>query len=146
MPIRIRYQKRGKSEAQILVDSKLAETLTKQKLLELGLQTKNEMINIISQNSKEAPSSKGLRNSIKLHPFAKGGWGIGKISELPKWWAIVNYGGNYIINAKNKVLKGKTGEWVYRKSVNHVVSATNYIERSINFLMTKLTMFKLGKK
>jgi len=141
----IRHQQKGKSEAQILVDSKKEEEMTKVQLLALGQKTKDEMINIISQNSKEPASAHGLRNSIKLYPFAKGGWGIGKISELAKWWASLNWGGNWTITAKNaKVLKfkGKDGKWIYRKSVNHIQSPINYIERAINYLTGLLTNLK----
>lgn len=144
----IKHQRKGKSEAQILVESKKEEELTKAQLLVLGQKTKDNMLNVISQNSKQAASPKGLRNSIKLYPFAKGGWGIGKISELAKWWASLNWGGNWTITAKNvKVLKfkGKDGKWVYRKSVNHIQSPLNYIERTINYLTGLLTAFKLRK-
>jgi len=141
----IRHQQKGKSEAQILIQSRKEEEQIKADLLIVGQKTKDEMINVISQNSKEPASAKGLRNSIKLYPFSKGGWGIGKISELAKWWASLNWGGNWTITAKNaKVLKfkGKDGKWIYRKSVNHIQSPINYIERAINYLTGLLTNLK----
>lgn len=149
MSVRIKYVKKGKSEAQILVDSKKEEMITKAQLLAIGVKTKDEMIQIIVQNSKQEASPKGLRNSIKLYPFANGGFGIGKISELAKHWASFNWGGNWTINAKNvKFLKfkGKDGKWVYRKSVRHIQNPINYIERSINYLISKLSIFRIGKK
>jgi len=145
MSFRIVHQQKGKTEKQILVQSQKEEAQIKAQLLVVGQKTKDEMISIISQNSKNPASANGLRNSIKLYPFSKGGWGIGKISELAKWWASLNWGGNWTITAKNaKVLKfkGKDGKWIYRKSVNHIQSPINYIERAINYLTGLLTNLK----
>ena len=122
--------------------------MDKIKFHDIGKQTAEYMVDLIDQNSKTTALPKGLRKTISYEKITDNSWGVARISSLPRWWAIINYGGNYIINAKNKVLKfkGKAGEWVYRKSVNHIVTATNYIERTINFLTTRLSMFKLGKK
>lgn len=148
MSIRITHKLRGKSEANILVDDLIADKIDKIKFHDIGKQTAEHMVNLIDQNSKASPSSQGLRKNIKYSKITSDFWGVGRISDLPKWWAIINYGGNYIIRAKNKVLRwiGKDGKFVYRKSVNHIVSATNYIERSVNWLTAKLAVLKLGKK
>ena len=147
MSFTIRYLKKGKPLTQHILEVQRLQIVTKQNLLTIAEATKNEMITIIDQNSKTSPSPNGLRNNIKVEKLANG-YGIGRISDLPEWWAIINWGGNYIINAKNRVLKfiAKDGTTIYRKSVNHVVSARNYIERSISFLTTLLSTFKLGKK
>lgn len=147
MSIRIIHKRRGKSEARILVDNLIALKMDKLKFHEIGKQTAEEMKQIINNNSKQEASPNGLRKTITYEKLTDNSWGVGRISLLPAWWAIVNYGGNYIINAKNKVLKfkGKAGEWVYRKSVNHIVSGINYIERSINWLTAKLAIWKMGK-
>ena len=143
----VKHVRKGKSEAQILVESKKEEEMTKVQLLALGQKTKDEMINIISQNSKEPASAHGLRNSIKLYPFAKGGFGIGKISELPSYWKGVNYGHNgYSISTKNANylrFKNKSGKIIYRKFVkNHSISPMNFIEKSIMYLMIQLSSIK----
>jgi len=143
----IRHQQKGKSEAQILIQSRKEEEMTKVQLLALGQKTKDEMINIISQNSKEPASANGLRNSIKLYPFAKGGFGIGKISELPEYWKGVNYGhsgyGIQIKNAQFLRFKDKSGKIIYRKSVKgHSISPMNFVEKSVMYLMLKLSSIK----
>ena len=151
MSLRIIHKQKGKTEKQIILDSMKAEALSKKQLLEIGVKTKDKMINIISQNSKESASAKGLRNSIKLYPFAKGGWGIGKIDELPKHWQAVNYGhSGYSIFTKNAQylrFTDKEGKIIYRKSVHgHAITAINFVEKSIVFLLSQLSIFKIGKK
>ena len=148
MSIRITHKRKGKSEARLLVDNMIAMKMDKIKFHDIGKQTAEHMVNLIDQNSKQEASPKGLRKTIKYEKITDNSWGIGRISLLPAWWAIINYGGNYIINAKNKILKfvAKDGKTIYRKSVNHIVSGINYIERTINFLTMKLSMFKMGKK
>lgn len=151
MSIQIKYVHKGKTETQILLDSKKDETIIKVQLLAIGHKTKAEMINIIEQNSKESPSAKGLRNSIKLYPFANGGWGLGRIDELPAYWRAQNYGhSGYSIHAKNtKYLrfKDKNGNIIYRKSVhNHPITAMNFLEKSIVFLSFSLSKFGIGRK
>jgi len=147
MSFTIKHQQKGKSEAQILVDSKKAEELIKNRLLVLGQKTKDEMIAIISQNSKQPASAEGLRNSIELYPFANGGWGIGRISELPEHWKAVNYGhsgyGIQIKNAQYLRFKNKEGKIIYRKSVQgHSITAMNFVEKSIMYLMFQLSTLK----
>jgi len=147
MSFTVKHVRKGKTEAQILVQSKKEEEMTKAQLLALGQKTKDEMINIISQNSKEPASAKGLRNSIKLYPFAKGGWGIGKISELPEYWKGVNYGhsgyGIQIKNAQFLRFKDKSGKIIYRKSVKgHAIKPMNFVERSVVFLLLQLGILK----
>lgn len=151
MSFRITHVQKGKSEHQILVDSKNEETMTKAQLLILGQKTKDEMLSIISQNSKQPASPKGLRNSIKLYPFANGGWGIGKISELPNHWQAVNWGhSGYSIHTKTANFlrfKDKSGKIIYRKSVSgHAITAMNFLERSLVYLSFQLSIFKIGKK
>ena len=146
----VKHVRKGQSEAQILVESKKEEEMTKVQLLALGQKTKDEMISIISQNSKQPASANGLRNSIKLYPFVKGGWGIGKISELPEHWKAVNYGhsgyGIQIKNAQYLRFKNKEGKIIYRKSVKgHAITAMNFVEKSIMYLMLQLSTLKIGK-
>ena len=150
MSFTVKHVRKGKSEAQILVESKKEEEMTKAQLLALGQKTKDEMINIISQNSKQPASAKGLRNSIKLYPFAKGGWGIGKISELPTHWKAVNYGhdgyGIQVKNAQYLRFTNKEGKIIYRKSVKgHAIKPMNFVEKSIMYLMLQLATLKIGK-
>jgi len=143
----VKHVRKGKSEAQILIQSRKEEEQIKADLLVVGQKTKDEMINVISQNSKQPASAEGLRTSIKLYPFAKGGWGIGKISELPEYWKGVNYGhsgyGIQIKNAKYLRFTDKSGKIIYRKSVKgHQISPMNFIEKSIMYLMIQLSSIK----
>jgi len=147
MPIQIKHVRKGKSEAQILVQSKKEEAQIKADLLIVGQKTKDNMLNVISQNSKQPASAKGLRNSIKLYPFAKGGFGIGKISELPTHWKAVNYGhsgyGIQVKNAQYLRFKDKSGKIIYRKSVKgHAIKPMNFVEKSIMYLMLQLSAIK----
>jgi len=147
MSIRITHKRKGKSDAQIIIESKKEEEMIKAKLLIVGQKTKDNMLNIISQNSKESASANGLRNSIKLDIFPKGGWGIGKISELPEYWMAQNYGhsgyGIQVKNAQYLRFKDKSGKWIYRKSVKgHPIRALNFVEKSIMYLMIKLSSIK----
>lgn len=149
--IRIRVIQKGKLLTTHLKEMKQLQEISKQQLLKIGEKTKDEIINIISQNSKQPASPKGLRNSIKLEPFANGGWGIGNISKLPSYWKAVNWGhGGYSIHTKTANylrFKDKSGKFIYRKSVyNHRITPMNFVERSIVFLMAQLSTFKLGKK
>jgi len=143
----IRHQQKGKSEAQILIQSRKEEEQIKADLLIVGQKTKDEMINVISQNSKEPASANGLRNSIKLYPFAKGGFGIGKISELPTHWKAVNYGhsgyGIQVKDAQFLRFKDKSGKIIYRKSVKgHSIKPMNFVEKTVMYLMLQLSSIK----
>ena len=142
----VKHVRKGKSEAQILVQSKKEEEMTKVQLLALGQKTKDEMINIISQNSKEPASSNGLRNNIKLDILTNG-WGIGKISELPTHWKAVNYGhsgyGIQVKNAQYLRFKDKSGKIIYRKSVKgHAIKPMNFVEKTVMYLMLQLSSIK----
>ena len=152
MSIKIRFVTKGKSLKTVIKDAKMLELKTKKELNKLGVITRDKMIEIINQNSKQPASPKGLRKSIKLDFFPKGGWGLGKISDLPAWWTSFNWGGNWIIRAKNVnflKFKGKDGQWVYRKSVRHIQSPVNYIEKTVFYFRNgiKNIMSKIrGKK
>ena len=146
MPIQIKHVRKGKSEAQILVDSKKEELLLKNRLLIVGQKTLEHIQTVISQNSKEPASSNGLRNNIKLDILTNG-WGIGKISELPTHWKAVNYGhsgyGIQVKNAQYLRFKDKSGKIIYRKSVKgHSISPMNFVEKSVMYLMLKLSSIK----
>jgi hypothetical protein len=150
MAFRIIHVRKGKSETQILAESKKTELMTKEELLKVGYKTKDEMINIIAQNSKNPSSAKGLRQSIKLDIFPNGGWGIGRIIDLPKYWMAQNWGhGGYTIRAKNaKALrfKDKDGKIIYRQVVhNHPIRPINFVERSILFLEGLLATLKISR-
>lgn len=149
--LRIKIIQKGKPLKVHLWEVKQLQDISKAKLLTIGLKTKNEMIKIIDQNSKESASPKGIRNSIKLYPFANGGFGIGLISELPEHWKAQNWGHTgYVINAKNVQylkFKDKSGRIIYRKVVhNHPIRPINFLEKSIVFLLSHLAAFKIGKK
>jgi len=142
----IRHQQKGKSEAQILIQSRKEEEQIKADLLIVGQKTKDEMINVISQNSKEPASTNGLRNSIKLDILTNG-WGIGKISELPTHWKAVNYGhsgyGIQVKDAQFLRFKDKSGKIIYRKSVKgHSIKPMNFVEKTVMYLMLQLSSIK----
>ena len=142
----VKHVRKGKSEAQILIQSRKEEEQIKADLLVVGQKTKDEMINVISQNSKQPASTNGLRNSIKLDILTNG-WGIGKISELPTHWKAVNYGhsgyGIQVKNAQYLRFKDKSGKIIYRKSVKgHAIKPMNFVEKSIMYLMLQLSAIK----
>lgn len=150
---KIKVIRQGKPLKSVIRDSKIKGDLTKRELDKLGYMTLEHMINLINANSKEPTSNKGLRKSIKLEKFPKGGWGIGRIKDLPNYWKSVNWGhSGYSIHAKNaKFLrfKDENGKWIYRKVVhNHAITPMNYIEKTVFYFRNsiKSIMSKLKRK
>jgi len=117
--------------------------------------TVDYMSRVIRDNTKRKPSTGRLAKSIKSYVDWGGGmitvFGIGKTSDLPSYWAAVNYGG--IIPGGGKFVRGSfdgerpDGEYAgvpggggvrfgkddRRKSgmrAKHLISPMNYIEKT----------------
>ena len=78
--------------------------------------TANYMVKIISDNTKRKPSTGRLAKSIKSYVDWGGGistsggtaaFGVGRKSDLPIYWAAVNYGG--IVPGGGKFVRGSFG-------------------------------------
>ena len=61
----------------------------------IGKLAHSYMINYIKSHKHRAGSSGLLERSINFYPITGAGmvgWGVGLMSELPKYWYVVNYG------------------------------------------------------
>lgn len=149
MSISIKVIHKGKPLNTHILDIKRLHLLTEQNLKTIAIATKDNMISIIDQNSKSPASSNGLRQNLDVHKTTRG-YGIGRITDLPSWWKITNWGhSGYNIfpkNAKALRFKDKNGKIIYRKAVyNKPRTAINFLERGINYLRTLLIAKKTTK-
>ncbi len=93
----VQVTSKGKNPLQWFkeVDAKIHFEL-QAKLVELGEQTAIRMGDIIRASIKRPGSTGLLENSIKSYLLNSTGGvtiGIGKISDLPKYWEVINSGG-----------------------------------------------------
>lgn len=149
--IRTTVIKKGKPLNQVILDTRKMLEADKNRVRNLGQLTLNEMHSQIETAIKHPDkSTKKLINSVNLEFFSDGvSWGVGKISELAAHWAAFNWGGKWTIRAKKgKYLKfkNKEGKWTYRKSVEHNHPASNFLEKTIHWLDTAISTFRMGVK
>jgi len=140
---------------------------TKEATIKLAEESAIRMRNIISSQKKKDRGTVGrLEKAIDIHTLintkANYSIGVGKIAQLPRYWAVVNFGGRYtipeIVPKRRKVLKFSgnysvsfpylgasnvlasdpyAGETVYTprtKARPQVISPMNYVQKTIDWV------------
>jgi len=137
----------GKGYEQIQKELSNIELKSKADLIKLGDTTVSTMQGHIKSSIKREGSTGKLENSIRSHIFSLGKRmvvGIGKVVELPIYWAAINFGSSHLLG---KMIPGYFGDmerpqagasgqkFTYKKKTHLMVPkksipAMNYIERT----------------
>lgn len=99
------------------------------KIAILGDQTAQRMGEII-KNSAKRESTGLLGNSIKSEILSMG-IGIGRISELPLYWELINDGGTYVTKETFIPPPFADGEFrTFKQGSTHTIKPVRYIDQS----------------
>ena len=113
MITKIRYTKQGKGYIELSRDIDFQFITIENGLVALGEETKTHMQTIIQTSKKRSGSKNELENSIRVHKQKitanRIDVGVGKKSELPKYWAVINYGGYSGAALSGKKVPGSFG-------------------------------------
>ena len=161
MSIGIEYKKFGKSEEKIIIEDMNSQKQDKQEFNLIGLEVAQEMKSKISQSIKRPESSKKLEYAITVDYFSNG-WGVGRISSLPIYWAAFNWGSGHLIGKRVPTGEFRPGNPEPNKSdfrkgrwhksgrfsfiVKNPIPATNYIERTAEWLINRIRKFADRRK
>lgn len=143
--LRIKITSKGYQTIQKQLDN--IEIKSKADMVKLGDATVDTMRGHIKSSIKREGSTGKLANSIRSHIFTLGKMmvvGIGKVVELPIYWAAQNFGSSHLLGIMipgyfgdmEKPIPGGSGQkFTYKKKTFLIVPkkpipAKNYIERT----------------
>lgn len=160
----------GNSFKEIYEDlTKIDKDLTSQ-MMEVGDQAAIKMRSIIADGKVRPQTGEPtkLENNIDVE-YQKNGWGVGDIEKLKAkapHWAAINWGSSHMKekwlppgifgpgNPKPNSADSRTGRWIpggstgttsYSGKVKNPIPAKNYIEKTVNFVRSKILALKLRK-
>ena len=106
----LRIRITGKGYEKIQKDLDNIEIKSKASMVKLGDATVDTMRGHIKSSIKREGSTGKLENSIRTHIFSLGKRmvvGIGKVIELPIYWAVQNFGSSHLLG---KMIPGYFGD------------------------------------
>lgn len=147
--MRINIRVKGQEEIQ-KISGKIDDIkrIAHREIQDAGRETARFMRNYIQQNKKrpQAGEPTELENSIQHHKLPTG-WGVGEISEMPEYWAAINWGSSHAVGSyvppgqftgypEPNVGYNRQGRWQeggpYSFKIRNPIPAMHYIERTAN--------------
>ncbi len=131
---------------------------TQDSLLKLGQDTRDYMRQVIVGNTNRPESTGDLIRTIEAHPLPDG-VGVGKVADLPVYWAAVNFGSNHMVGKhlplgsfapgvpKPDLADFRGGRWqksyspggnLYSPLVTKPIPAMDYIQKTGNWANTEI--------
>ena len=139
------------------------EEKVRKEISDLGDDTAQKMRDTIDQGKvrPQADEPTTLEENIQCEHFTDGGWGVGDIDALNEqapYWRAVNFGSFHMVGKKvplgafnpgdpepnqesNREGRWKKGQGKHLFTVKNPIPATNYIEKTVNWLKLKIASF-----
>ena len=154
----LRIKITGKGYEKIQKDLDNIETKSKAGMIKLGDATVDTMRGHIKSSIKREGSTGTLENSIRTHIFSLGKLivvGIGKVVELPIYWAVQNFGSSHLLGkmipgyfgSGERPQAGASGQkFTYKKKTflmapKKPIPAMNFVERTWATMATIIPKF-----
>lgn len=153
---RVTITRIGKSPKQIMIEAEKASKRLKVESEKIGMETAQEIRNIIEQNTKRPGSTGKLRDSVDFEPLPDG-WGVGNIAKMNSqvpYWRAQNYGSSHIVGLKLpkggftpgeakpnsdsfRAGRWQTGAGEFHAKIKKPIPAMNYVQKGINWCITR---------
>lgn len=155
--ISVKFIKQGKGINDLINGLKQWDKVTlPSNVNKLGLATQMFMQNFIESHKKRpSGATPVLSKSINLDLFGGKGFGVGKISLLPRYWASINFGSAHLIGkrvptgafvpgeSKPNPASFRSGRWIpgagnFSFISKKPIQAMNFVENTSHYLSAKI--------